>query len=102
MTKMDEVKKEFPEGLEPLGKSVFQFRCGPDVECYMSCCRKLELILYPYDIIRLKNRLGISSEEFMRRHTMLGPSSHPFFPSVMLLMSDNEEHTCPFLDKPGC
>ena len=97
-----EVKKEFPEGMEPLGKSVFRFRCEPDVPCYMQCCRKLDLILYPYDIIRLKNRLGITSEEFMRRHTRLGPSSHPFFPAVMLLMADNEEHTCPFLDQEGC
>ena len=38
----------------------------------------------------------------MRSHTRLGPSSHPFFPSVMLMMSDNEEHTCPFLDTSGC
>ena len=102
MNKPDDIKKEFPEGMVPLGNSVFRFRCGPDVECYMSCCRKLDLILYPYDIIRLKNRLSISSEEFMRRHTRLGPSSHPFFPAVMLLMADNEEHTCPFLDKAGC
>lgn len=97
-----EVKKEFPEGMEPLGKSVFRFRCGPDVPCYMQCCRKLDMILYPYDIIRLKNRLGITSEEFMRRYTRLGPSSHPFFPAVMLLMADNEEHTCPFLEQEGC
>lgn len=38
----------------------------------------------------------------MRRHTRLGSSSHPFFPAVMLLMAENEEHTCPFLDNNGC
>ena len=102
MVNKNDIKKEFPEGMEPLGNSVFHFRCGSDVKCYMSCCRKLDLILYPYDIIRLKNRLALSSEEFMRRHTRLGPSSHPFFPSVMLLMSENKEQTCPFLDKEGC
>jgi Fe-S-cluster containining protein len=102
MTKNDDIKKEFPKGMEPLGSSVFHFRCGPDVKCYMSCCRKLDLILYPYDIIRLKNRLSISSEEFMRCHTRLGPSSHPFFPAVMLKMSENAEQTCPFLDRQGC
>src|SRR5210317_2014819 len=102
MTEIDNVKKEFPEGMEPLGNSAFQFRCGSDVECYMSCCRKLDLILYPYDIIRLKNRLSISSEEFMRRHTRLGASSHPFFPAVMLMMAENEEHSCPFLNSNGC
>jgi len=102
MTKMNDEKKEFPDGMVPLGNSVFHFRCAPDVKCYMSCCRKLDLILYPYDIVRLKTRLSISSEEFMRRHTRLGASSHPFFPAVMLLMSENEEQTCPFLDNKGC
>ena len=38
----------------------------------------------------------------MRRHTRLGNSSHPFFPAVMLRMSENEEQTCPFLDSKGC
>jgi Fe-S-cluster containining protein len=102
MSRENDINKEFPEGMEPLGSSKFHFRCGPDVKCYMSCCRKLDLILYPYDIIRLKKRLGVSSEEFMRRHTRLGSSSHPFFPAVMLLMSENEEQTCPFLDREGC
>ncbi len=86
----------------PLENSIFRFHCGPDVECYTNCCRKLDLILYPYDIIRLKNSLGISSEEFMRTYTGLAPSSHPFFPAVKLLMKDNDEHTCPFLDNDGC
>lgn len=102
MSTNNDINKEFPEGMEPLGNTVFHFRCGPEVECYMQCCRKLDLILYPYDIIRLKNRLSISSEEFMRKHTSLGPSSHPFFPAVMLLMSENEERTCPFLNGSGC
>ncbi|MGB5883051.1 MAG: YkgJ family cysteine cluster protein [Desulfobulbales bacterium] len=100
--KKNDIKKEFPEGMVPLGNSVFHFRCAPDVKCYLSCCRKLDLVLYPYDIIRLKTRLSLSSEEFMRRHTRLGNSSHPFFPAVMLRMSENEEQTCPFLDSKGC
>jgi Fe-S-cluster containining protein len=102
MTKKDGMKKEFPEDMVPLGNSTFKFRCGPDVKCYTNCCRKLDLILYPYDVIRLKNRIGISSEDFMRTYTRLGPSSHPYFPAVMLLMADNEEHTCPFLEETGC
>jgi hypothetical protein len=83
-SRMDEGRKQFPKGMTPLGKTKFHFRCGPGLKCYMACCRKLDLILYPYDIIRLKKRLSISSEEFMRNHTRLGASSHPFFPAVML------------------
>ncbi|MBW2521729.1 MAG: YkgJ family cysteine cluster protein [Deltaproteobacteria bacterium] len=99
---MDDGRKQFPKGMIPLGKTKFHFRCGPGLKCYMACCRKLDLILYPYDIIRLKKRLSISSEEFMRTHTRLGASSHPFFPAVMLLMSENSEQTCPFLGANGC
>jgi Fe-S-cluster containining protein len=102
MAKLDVRKKEFPEGMEPLGKSVFPFDCHPGVKCFMACCRKLDLILYPYDIIRLKNRLKISSEELVRCHTHLGPSSHPYFPALMLKMAENEEKTCPFLNENGC
>ena len=99
---MDDIKKEFPEGMEPLGNSMFQFRCEPDVECYMQCCRKLDLILYPYDIIRLKNRLGISSDQLLDQHVdvVLRPSN--FFPEVLLRMSENREKTCPFLIESGC
>ena len=102
MSRKNDIKREFPEGMVPLGNSVFHFRCEPDVQCFMTCCRRLDLILYPYDVIRLKHRLSMSSEEFMRRYTRLGPGSHPFFPAVMLLMAANEEQTCPFLDKEGC
>ena len=38
----------------------------------------------------------------MRSHTRLGPSGHPFFPAVMLLMSEKAEQTCPFLVEEGC
>ena len=58
-------EKKFPEGMVPLGKSTFRFACHPGVSCFTQCCRKLDLFLYPYDIIRLKKRLGISSEEFL-------------------------------------
>ena len=96
MSKNDDIIKEFPEDMEPLGNSALYFRCGPDVKCYMSCCRKLDLILYPYDIIRLKRRLSISSEEFVRSHTRLGPSSHPFFPAVMLRCQKTESRPALF------
>lgn len=91
-----------PEGLEPIGAKHFHFACHDGVDCFTSCCRNLEMYLYPYDIIRLKNRLGIHSEDFMRNYTRLGKGSHPFFPAVLMRMRDNQEQTCPFLDENGC
>ena len=43
----------------------FEFRCHPGVSCFNLCCRNLNLFLNPYDVIRLKQNLGISSSEFI-------------------------------------
>ncbi|MEA1932949.1 MAG: YkgJ family cysteine cluster protein [Thermodesulfobacteriota bacterium] len=97
-----EQEKSFPDGMAPLGKSKFKFGCHPGVPCYMLCCKKVDMILYPYDIIQLKNRLQISSEEFLNNYAGVVKGSNPYFPSVMMRMADNDEKTCPFLDENGC
>lgn len=50
--------------------SAFQFRCHKDIACFNACCRNIDLQLTPYDILRLKNRLGLTSSEFVGRYTM--------------------------------
>ncbi|MCI5157829.1 MAG: YkgJ family cysteine cluster protein [Candidatus Electrothrix sp. AUS1_2] len=80
----------------------FQFRCHPGVSCYLNCCHKLELRLYPYDIVCLKNKLACGSAEFLERYTRLGAGVHPYFPAVMLNMVESEEAPCPFLADTGC
>jgi Fe-S-cluster containining protein len=82
--------------------SRFTFRCHPAIGCFNRCCRNLNLCLYPYDVLRLKARLAISSDEFLDRHTdvVLRPGSR--FPEVLLRMAENEERTCPFLGAHGC
>ena len=89
-------------GREPLGKKRFRFACHAGLSCYTSCCRRQNLFLYPYDVIRLKTRLGIDSEEFLNRHAGVVQGHNPCFPSLMLQMAANEEHTCPFLGAAGC
>lgn len=89
-------------GREPLGRKRFRFACHAGLICYKSCCRRQNLFLYPYDLIRLKNRLQLDSEEFLNRHAGLVKGHNPFFPSVMLQMAANEEQTCPFLGEAGC
>lgn len=95
-------EKIFPRGMTPLGDSSFRFACHGGVACYTSCCRDLDMPLYPYDLLRLKQRLEIDSETLLRRHTRLGAGSHPYFPAVKLRMADNEAALCPFLGPAGC
>ena len=49
--------------------TVIQFRCHKGIDCFNACCMNIDIILTPYDIIRLKQRLGISSTEFLRQYT---------------------------------
>jgi hypothetical protein len=102
------MKQLRPEELERLpgirlrAGDTFGFRCHPGIGCFNRCCRNLNLFLYPYDVIRLKERLGITSDEFLDRHTdaVLRPGTH--FPEVLLRMAENAERTCPFLTCEGC
>jgi Fe-S-cluster containining protein len=89
-------------GLRVRTGETFGFRCYPEIACFNRCCRNLNLFLYPYDVIRLKERLGITSDEFLDRHTdaVLRPGT--YFPEVLLRMAENAEKTCPFLTLEGC
>ncbi|GBC62367.1 YkgJ family cysteine cluster protein [Desulfonema ishimotonii] len=80
----------------------FSFRCYPGITCFNRCCRNLNLFLYPYDVIRLKDCLGITSARFLDHYVdvVLRPGS--YFPEVLLRMADNAEKTCPFLTETGC
>jgi Fe-S-cluster containining protein len=56
-----------PNQLE--GDAVIQFRCHKDIDCFNACCKNIDIMLTPYDIVRLKTRLGITSTEFLREYT---------------------------------
>jgi Fe-S-cluster containining protein len=83
-------------------KETFQFDCHSGVSCFTRCCKDADMYLYPYDVIRMKNRLGLTSDRFLDRYTFQAVRDNPYFPSVMLKMSDNREKWCPFLSNKGC
>ena len=92
-------------GIDPvrLGlKSPFQFCCHKDVPCFTKCCRGINIILTPYDIIRLKNRLGLSSEEFLAIYTKPEIWEKTDLPVVTLKLLDDEANSCPFVRDDGC
>lgn len=86
--------------LEP--EERFRFRCHPQIDCFNQCCRNLNLFLYPYDIVRLKKRLQITSDQFLDRYVDIVLRKTNFFPDVLLSMADNDQKTCPFLSDAGC
>lgn len=80
----------------------FRFRCHPGVSCFTECCRELELALSPYDLLRLRQALGLSSDEFLDRYAIIEFGSDDLYPKVYLAMVDDGRASCPFVDAAGC
>ncbi|MBF0117852.1 MAG: YkgJ family cysteine cluster protein [Desulfobacterales bacterium] len=80
----------------------FSFHCHKDIACFNKCCRNLNLFLYPYDIVRLKKCLNITSDEFIDKFVDVVSREQHFFPVVLLKMSDKKEAECNFLSESGC
>ena len=93
---MDKNKKRFEE------VHAFQFRCHPGVSCFTKCCQDINIILTPYDVLRMKNGLGISSEEFLDKHTIIVPKEGKLLPVVILKLNEDDKR-CPFVTtEKGC
>ena len=80
----------------------FRFSCSPDVPCFNECCRDLNQFLTPYDILRLKNHLALSSGEFLRTYTSQHTGPESGLPIVTLKPNDSHKLTCPFVKDTGC
>ena len=62
-------------------KSPLKFRCHKGVKCFTKCCRNISIFLTPYDIVRMKKRLNMTSSEFLDKYTAMDydpKTSHPF------------------------
>ena len=94
--------KLFPDGMQPLGDNRFTFSCFPTIQCFTNCCKNVDMILYPYDIIRLKTVLHIESSTFLQNYTRIVDGDNPYFPTVMLRVNDDPDRACPFLSPVGC
>jgi Fe-S-cluster containining protein len=79
----------------------FQFACHPGVSCFNRCCGDVNIFLSPYDVLRMRRRLGMTSGEFLEKFTLMPVQKDMKTPVVMLRMND-EAKTCPFLTQEGC
>jgi len=83
-------------------KDSMPFECCSENKCFNECCRDLNQVLTPYDILRLKRNLGISSHIFLKKYTSLhyGPGSG--LPIVTFKLNPATGHECPFVTPKGC
>jgi hypothetical protein len=84
-------------------KSSFRFNCHKGVKCFTDCCRGIDIMLTPYDILTMRKKLDMSSEEFLAIFTKPEILEKAGLPVVTLKLLDDEKKSCPFVeDKEGC
>ncbi len=83
-------------------EDVLVFDCSPSNPCFNECCRNLNLFLTPYDILRLKNRLGMTSDAFLRQYTSVHAGPETGLPVVTFKPDPHAGYSCPFVTETGC
>ncbi|MCL2341322.1 MAG: YkgJ family cysteine cluster protein [Proteobacteria bacterium] len=78
------------------------FACHPGVSCFTHCCRELDLAVSPYDVLRLKQRLRLSSSQFLDRYVIVEWDEQCVFPTCYLTMVDDGRASCVFVGSQGC
>lgn len=101
--KFIERTSSFVESLPEIGADeTFCFDCGPSRSCFNSCCADLTLPLTPYDVLRLRQNLGMASGEFLRDYAQMRSFPETGFPLPLLQMSRMPGSPCPFVTADGC
>ncbi len=80
----------------------FKFKCHKDIECFTKCCSNIDILLTPYDVVRLKKVLKLTSEVFLEAYTYMQVDPVNSHPQAMLKMGDDKDKKCPFLSDDGC
>ncbi|MCS7150582.1 MAG: YkgJ family cysteine cluster protein [Caldimicrobium sp.] len=79
-----------------------RFACYKGIVCFNRCCYDVQLVLSPYDFLRLKRALGTTTEEFLERYGEFYIGEVTQLPVISVNMSPYD-YSCPFLDEAeGC
>ncbi len=103
----DSLISEFPFPLSPVvpslldGDKKIRFQCHKGIGCFNACCSNIDIALTPYDIIRLKRRLGMSSGQFLREYTVPYEMEKDGIAGVKFRPVDNGT-ACRFMTEEGC
>ncbi|MDA8242241.1 MAG: YkgJ family cysteine cluster protein [Nitrospiraceae bacterium] len=104
--KMKEVKSKLTQSVivpqQLSRKDRMNFRCYPGIGCFTKCCSGIRINLTPYDIYRLKKRLGVSYHDFLMEYTVPRSIDGTPLPIVVLKLKDDKEKSCPFVTPAGC
>jgi len=82
--------------------SKFKFSCHKGLSCFGKCCGNVNIFLTPYDVIRMKKAVGLTSEEFLEKYTLPLILQEQQIPVALLKMGDDDSKKCPFVAPEGC
>jgi uncharacterized protein len=103
MGKFEDLKKAIINNYDRLGlDDTFKFKCSKGLACFTHCCGDVSIVLTPYDIIRMKKRVGLDSDEFLKQYTISPFTTEQPIPIVLLKMRDDEYRRCQFVEEDGC
>ena len=83
------------------GTAALQFQCRKGIACWNACCSNIDISLTPYDIVRLKQHLELSSSEFLNRYTVPYEMEKDGIAGVKLRPVDGGT-ACRFMTDAGC
>jgi len=91
------------QGKRQLGAGAsFCFDCRPELDCFTECCSDVNIVLTPADVLGLARSAGLSTREFLDRHTLTPITKDLHLPVVMLRMEPGPGKRCPFVTAEGC
>ncbi|MCK5696606.1 MAG: YkgJ family cysteine cluster protein [Gammaproteobacteria bacterium] len=77
-----------------------KFACHPGVSCFNACCKQADVMLAPYDVIRLKQHLNLTSDEFLKQYTV--PWEMDGDGIIGIKLKTNEDKHCLLMTEKGC
>jgi Fe-S-cluster containining protein len=83
------------------GAATLQFRCRKGIACWNACCSNIDISLTPYDIVRLKQRFGLASHEFLKTYTVPYEMEKDGIAGVKLKPVEGGT-ACRFMTPEGC
>jgi len=83
------------------GNKKIQFQCRKGIACWNACCSNIDISLTPYDIVRLKQRLDLSSGELLQKYTVPYELEPGGIAGVKLRPVENGT-ACQFMTAEGC
>lgn len=104
---MDKQSKQTPANFNPIQPvelkldTIIQFNCHKQISCFNACCRNIDIVLTPYDILRLKQRLNLKSWDFVGAFTTPYSMDHHDLPGLKLNTKAGTTE-CVFLSTQGC